>query len=75
VIELPDERPLGPPPRKHHALSWRNDTLSQALDKAGLTRVECHNRVRLPSRWRAGSAQDTRSGVEVQLQVGVGCSF
>lgn len=75
VIELPDEHPqLGARSRKHHALSWRNDTLSQALDNAGLSNAQCHNRVRLPSRLRP-STNGGGTSVQVQLQVAVGCSF
>jgi hypothetical protein len=74
VIELPPEPQFGSANgRKHHALTWRNDTLSHALDEAGLARSECHNRVRLPSRLR--SAPGSGRAVEVQLQLGLGCSF
>jgi hypothetical protein len=75
VIELPAEQPFGPPKRKHHALTWRNDALSRALNNAGWAEADCHQRVRLPSRWRPSSAQTGHAGAEVQLQVAVGCSF
>jgi hypothetical protein len=74
VIELPDEQPqLGPRSRRHHALTWRNDSLSKALDNAGMANAECHNRVRLPSRLRA--APDGGPALQVQLQLAIGCSF
>jgi hypothetical protein len=74
VIELPDEQPhLGARARKHHALTWRNDALSHALDNAGLAHAECRNRVRLPS--RLGRAADGSNAVQVQLQLAIGCSF
>jgi hypothetical protein len=74
VVELPDEQPhLGPRTRKHHALTWRNDALSNALDNAGLAHAECRNRVRLPS--RLGRAADGSNAVQVQLQLAIGCSF
>lgn len=74
VIELPDEQlPLGPRARKHHALTWRNDALSNALDNAGLAHAECHNRVRLPS--RLGRSPDGGSAVQLKLQLAIGCSF
>ncbi len=74
VIELPDEQPhLGPRARKHHALSWRNDSLSHALDNAGLANAECHNRLRLPS--RVGRSPDGSSAVQVQVQIAIGCRF
>jgi hypothetical protein len=75
VIELPSERPFGPPTRKHHALTWRNDALSHTLNNAGWAGAECHQRVRLPSRWRQSSAQTGSGGPEVQLQIALGCSF
>ena len=74
VIELPPETlQFGARGRKHHALSWRNDALSHALDNAGLNNAECHNRVRLPS--RLNRAGDAGPAVQVQLQVAVGCRF
>jgi hypothetical protein len=74
VIELPEEPlHLGARGRKHHALSWRNDSLSHALDNVGLNNADCHNRVRLPSRLRR--APGDGPAVQVQLQVAVGCSF
>jgi hypothetical protein len=74
VVELPIEPHVGGRSRKHHALSWRNDTLSRSLGNAGWAGADCQNRVRLPSRWRSASPQGTQ-GPEVQLQVAVGCSF
>lgn len=74
VIELPAEPlHLGARGRKHHALSWRNDTLSNAMDNVGLSHAECHNRVRLPSRLRRAPGEGP--AVQVQLQLAVGCSF
>ena len=73
VVELPAEPHQGPRGRKHHALTWHNDTLSRSLGNAGLAQADCHNRVRLPSRLRASPGAGP--AVEVQLQVAVGCSF
>jgi hypothetical protein len=74
VIELPEEGPqLGSPKRKHHALTWRNDALSQSLGNAGMGPAECHNRVRLPSRLHA--SPDGGRAPQVQLQLAIGCSF
>lgn len=73
VIELPLEPQAGPRARKHHALTWRNDTLSKSLGNAGLGGAECQNRVRLPSRLRA--SPDGGAALDVQLQVAIGCSF
>jgi hypothetical protein len=74
VIELPDEAPPGARSRRpHHALSWRNDTLSRSLDEMGLANADCRNRVRLPSRLR--QSPDGGAAVQVQLQLAVSCSF
>jgi hypothetical protein len=74
VVELPDEGArLGPPARKHHALTWRNDALSKALDNAGLAHADCHQRLRLPSRWRP--SPNGGPAMQVQLQLAIGCSF
>jgi hypothetical protein len=74
VIELPDESPPGARARRpHHALTWRNDTLSRSLDELGLTNAECRNRVRLPSRLRQSPGGG--AAVQVQLQVALSCSF
>ncbi len=74
VIELPDDSPPGARSRRpHHALSWRNDTLSHSLDDLGLANAQCRNRVRLPSRLR--QSPNGGSAVQVQLQVAVSCSF
>jgi hypothetical protein len=74
VVELPAEPNVGAPRRKHHALTWHNDTLSRSLGNAGLAQADCHNRVRLPSRLRA-SPGVAGPAVEVQLQFAIGCSF
>jgi hypothetical protein len=74
VIELPEESPPGARARRpHHALSWRNDTLSRSLDEMGLSKADCRNRLRLPSRLRR--SPDVGPAVQVQLQVAVSCSF
>jgi hypothetical protein len=74
VIELPDESPPGARARRpHHALTWRNDTLSRSLDDMGLTNADCRNRVRLPSRLR--QSPDGGAAVQVQLQIALSCSF
>lgn len=73
VVELPQPTTLGVHKRKHHALTWRNDTLSQTLDNAGVSNAECHNRLRLPSRLKQAPGSNTT--VEVQLQFAIGCSF
>ncbi len=74
VIELPDESPPGARARRpHHALTWRNDTLSRSLDEMGLTNADCRNRVRLPSRLRQSPGGG--AAVQVQLQVALSCSF
>jgi hypothetical protein len=74
VIELPDEAPPGARARRpHHALTWRNDTLSRSLDEMGLANADCRNRLRLPSRLR--QSPNGGAAVQVQLQVAVSCSF
>lgn len=73
VVELPAEPHLGARGRKHHALSWHNDSLSRSLGNAGLAQADCHNRVRLPSRLRASPGAGP--AVEVQVQFAIGCSF
>jgi hypothetical protein len=74
VIELPEESLPGARARRpHHALSWRNDTLSRSLDEMGLANADCRNRLRLPSRLRR--SPDNGPAVQVQLQVAVSCSF
>jgi hypothetical protein len=74
VVELPDEAPPGARARRpHHALTWRNDTLSRSFDEMGLSNADCRNRVRLPSRLR--QSPNAGPAVQVQLQVAVSCSF
>lgn len=75
VIELPDESQPGGArsSRRHHALSWRNDTLSRSLDEMGMFNADCRNRLRLPSRLRQSPEGGT--ALQVQLQVAVSCSF
>jgi hypothetical protein len=74
VIELPeDSLPGTRAHRPHHALTWRNGTLSRSLDDMGLSNADCRNRVRLPSRLR--QAPNGGAPVQVQLQVAVSCSF
>jgi hypothetical protein len=72
VIELPAD-PALPRARKHHALTLRNDALSQALGNGGLAGADCSNRVRLPSRMRTVAGQGAKA--EIQLQFAIGCSF
>ncbi len=74
VVELPDEsQPGARSSRRHHALSWRNDTLSRSLDEIGLSNADCRNRLRLPSRLR--QSPNGGAALQVQLQVAVSCSF
>jgi hypothetical protein len=74
VVELPEEALPGARARRpHHALTWRNDTLSRSLDEMGLNNADCRNRVRLPSRLR--QSPNAGPAVQVQLQVAVSCSF
>ena len=72
-VELPPQgTQLGPPQRRHHAISFATEKPKELLRSLGLEATDCSTRLRFPSRLR-----QTNQGIkaEVQGQVQFGCSF